>query len=102
MAIPAAAVSPCSALNQLELNSAGTAQATPVEALCVRPPQTRLSPAKAGQGSLRVFLNATREPHTVSLREPHPSDALRQAMLHNYLRKLMLTSDEFMELLKEC
>ncbi len=36
------------------------------------------------------------------LREPHPSDTLRQAMLHNYLRKLMLTSDEFMELLKEC
>jgi hypothetical protein len=50
----------------------------------------------------RVFLSATREPHTVSLREPHPSNTLRQAMLHNYLRKLMLTSDEFMELLKEC
>ena len=59
-------------------------------------------PQKAGQGSLRVFLNAMREPRTVSLREPHPSDALRQAMLHNYLRKLMLTSDEFTELLKEC
>jgi hypothetical protein len=41
---------PCSALNQLELNSAGTAQATPVEALCVRPPQTRLSAAKGRAG----------------------------------------------------
>jgi hypothetical protein len=59
-------------------------------------------PQTAGQASLRVFLSATREPHTVSLREPHPSNTLRQAMLHNYLRKLMLTSDEFVELLKEC
>jgi hypothetical protein len=41
---------PCSALNQLELNGAGTAQATPVEALRVRPPQTRLSPAKGRAG----------------------------------------------------
>ena len=40
----------CSALNQLELNGAGTAQATPVEALRVRPPQTRLSPAKGRAG----------------------------------------------------
>ena len=91
MAIPAAAVPPCSALNRLELR----------RFVCVLR-KLGYRPQKAGQGSLRVFLNATREPHTVSLREPHPSDALRQAMLHNYLRKLMLTSDEFMELLKEC
>lgn len=51
---------------------------------------------------MRVFFNPKREPHTVSFREPHPVDALRRAMLHNYIRKLMLTSDEFMELLKEC
>jgi hypothetical protein len=59
-------------------------------------------PQKAGQGPLRMFFNATREPHTVSLREPHPSDTLRQAMLHDYLRKLMLTPDEFTKLLKGC
>lgn len=60
-------------------------------------------PQKAGRGSVRVFFNPRREPHTVSFREPHPVDTLRRAMLHNYIRKLMLTSsDEFMELLKKC
>ena len=59
-------------------------------------------PQKTGQGSARVFFNPTRQPTTVSFREPHPGTTLRQATLHNYMRKLMLTSDEFMELLKEC
>ena len=56
----------------------------------------------AGRGSVRVFLNPTREPRTISLREPHPTGTLHPAILHNYIRKLMLTPDEFMELLKEC
>ena len=38
----------------------------------------------------------------ISLREPYPADTLHPAMLHKYIRKLMLTPDEFMELLKEC
>ena len=59
-------------------------------------------PQKAGQGSLRVFFHPTREPRNVSLREPPPRDTLWPAMLHNYLRKLMPTSEEFMELPKEC
>jgi len=49
-----------------------------------------------------VFFNPTRQPTTVSFREPHPSDTLRQTALHNYIRKLLLTVDEFMALLKEC
>jgi hypothetical protein len=56
----------------------------------------------AGRGSVRVFHNATCESRTISLREPHPADTLRSAILHSYVRRLMLTPDEFMEILKEC
>ena len=59
-------------------------------------------PQKAGRGSVRVFFNPTRHPTTVSFREPHSSDTLRQTMLHSYIRKLLLTVDEFMALLEEC
>jgi predicted RNA binding protein YcfA (HicA-like mRNA interferase family) len=59
-------------------------------------------PQKAGRGSARVFFNPTRQPTTVSFREPHPGDTLRQTMLRNYIRKLLLTVDEFMALLEEC
>jgi len=60
------------------------------------------SPQKAGRGSARVFFNPTRQQTTVSFREPHPRDTLRQTRLHNYIRKLLLTVDEFMALLEEC
>jgi predicted RNA binding protein YcfA (HicA-like mRNA interferase family) len=59
-------------------------------------------PQKTGRGSARVFFNPTRRPTTVSFREPHPGDTLRRTMLHNYIRKLLLTVDEFMALLQEC
>jgi hypothetical protein len=60
------------------------------------------SPQKTRAGFGEGVLQSTRQPTTVSFREPHPGTTLRQATLHNYIRKLMLTSDEFMELLKEC
>ena len=59
-------------------------------------------PQKAGRGSARVFFNPAGKPNTVSFREPHPGDTLRQTRLHNYIRKLLLTVDEFMALLEEC
>ena len=59
-------------------------------------------PQKAGRGSARVFSNPGRKPNTVSFREPHPGDTLRKTALHNYIRKLQLTVDEFMGLLEEC
>ena len=59
-------------------------------------------PQKAARGSARVFFNPTRQPTRVSFRELHPGDTLRQTMLHNYIRKLLLTVDEFMALLEEC
>ncbi len=49
-----------------------------------------------------MFFNPARKPNTVSFREPHPGDTLRQRMLHNYIRKLLLSVDEFMALLEEC
>ena len=59
-------------------------------------------PQKAGRGSARVFFNPARKPNTVSFREPHPTDTLRQTALRNYIRKLLLTVDEFMALLEGC
>ena len=59
-------------------------------------------PEKAGRGSARGYFNPARQPATVSFREPHPGNTLRQPMLHNYIRKLLLTEDEFMALLEEC
>ena len=38
----------------------------------------------------------------VSFREPHPGDGLHQPMLRQYLRKLLLSPDEFMQLLENC
>src|SRR6266849_3299541 len=36
-------------------------------------------------GAARSFLNPSRNPNVVSLREPHPGDNLGQAMLRQYL-----------------
>ena len=57
---------------------------------------------KVGRGSARVFFNPARQPATVSFREPHPGDTLRQTALHKNIRKPQLAVDEFMALLEEC
>ena len=57
---------------------------------------------KAKPGSARSFVNPTRNPNVVSFREPHPGKNVRQPMLHEYLRKLLLSPDEFMRLLDDC
>ncbi len=54
---------------------------------------------KAGSGIL--FFSPRRNPRLVSLREPHPGQNMRQRMLHDYLRKLLLTPDDFMQLLED-
>ena len=86
----------------VKLKNVRAARSTSVEAFRLRSPQARLPPAKDRAGFGEGVLQSTRQPTTVSFREPHPGTTLRQATLHNYIRKLMLTSDEFMELLKEC
>jgi predicted RNA binding protein YcfA (HicA-like mRNA interferase family) len=60
------------------------------------------TPQKGKAGSARSFLNPSRIPNVVSFREPHPGQNMRQRMLHEYLRKLLLSSDEFIRLLDEC
>ncbi len=60
------------------------------------------APQKGKAGSARSFLNPSRTPNVVAFREPHPGDTLRQPMLRQYLRKLHLAPDEFMQLLEDC
>jgi hypothetical protein len=57
---------------------------------------------KGKAGSARSFVNPGRNPNVVSLREPHLGDNLGQAMLREYLRKLLLDPNEFMHLLADC
>jgi predicted RNA binding protein YcfA (HicA-like mRNA interferase family) len=57
---------------------------------------------KTKQGSIRSFINPGRIPNVVPFREPHPGRNLRRTMLHEYLRKLLLSPDEFMQLLEDC
>ena len=59
-------------------------------------------PQKGKAGSARLFRNSTRNPNVVTFREPHPGQNVRQTMLHEYLRKLLLSPDEFMRLLEDC
>ena len=57
---------------------------------------------KAKPGSARSFFFPSRNPRLVSLREPHPGQNMRQRVLYEYLRKLLLTPDQFMQLLEDC
>jgi hypothetical protein len=57
---------------------------------------------KGKAGAARSFSNPKRTPNVVSFREPHPGKNVRQVMLREYLRKLLLTPDDFMQLLEDC
>jgi hypothetical protein len=57
---------------------------------------------KGKAGAARSFSNQTRAPNVISFREPHPGKNVSQTMLREYLRKLLLDQDEFMQLLKDC
>ena len=56
---------------------------------------------KTTQGSQRSFMNPRRIPNVVSFREPRAQN-LGRTMLREYLRKLLLSPDEFMQLLEDC
>jgi hypothetical protein len=60
------------------------------------------TPQKGKAGSARSFFNPSRSPQVVSFREPHPGHNMRQRMLHEYLRKLLLSPNEFIRLLEDC
>jgi len=57
---------------------------------------------KAKRGSARTFACDAREPSVVTFHEPHGKDTLREGTLREYLRKLKLNRDEFLELLERC
>lgn len=57
-------------------------------------------PVKSSRGSKRVFFNPTRTPTRIMFREPHRGDTLYKTTLHDSLRKLGLSSDEFVRLLE--
>jgi len=59
-------------------------------------------PARPHRGSIRWFSNPARHPNVVSFHEPHPGDNLHEATLHKCVRKLHLSPDDFVELLKNC
>ena len=50
----------------------------------------------------RSFVKPRRNPNVVTFREPHPGQNVRQTMLREDLRKLLLAPDEFMQLLEDC
>ena len=60
------------------------------------------APQKGKAGSGRSFFNPTRNPNVVTFREPHPGQNVRQPMLREYLRKLGVAPDEFIQLLRAC
>lgn len=57
-------------------------------------------PVKSHRGSGRGFFNPTRTPNLILFHEPHPGDTLHKGTLHDSLRKLQLSPDEFVRLLK--
>jgi predicted RNA binding protein YcfA (HicA-like mRNA interferase family) len=56
---------------------------------------------KSKAGSVRAFSNPSRNPILVSFREPHPQSSMTLRMLREYLRKLHLEPQDFMELLED-
>ena len=56
-------------------------------------------PLKSRRGSVRQFFCPTRSPNLVSFHEPHPGDTLHKPALCDSLRKLKLSTDEFVHLL---
>lgn len=59
-------------------------------------------PMKGRRGSARTFTCESREPAVVTFHEPHGKNTLREGTLREYLRKLDLSRDEFLELLERC
>jgi predicted RNA binding protein YcfA (HicA-like mRNA interferase family) len=53
-------------------------------------------------GSARSFYNPNREPKLTTFHEPHGKDPIRTGTLREYIRKLDLTKEQFLEALKNC
>ncbi|MBZ5629689.1 MAG: type II toxin-antitoxin system HicA family toxin [Acidobacteriia bacterium] len=77
------------------------AQLTWREFLCVLN-QLGYRQLKNKRGSARSFHNPAREPKVVTFHEPHGKDSIRLGTLREYIEKLLLKKEEFLQLLKNC
>jgi len=77
------------------------AQLTWREFLCVLS-QLGYRQLKNKRGSARSFHNPQRQPPVVTFHEPHGSDPIRTGTLREYINKLLLTKERFLELLNNC
>jgi predicted RNA binding protein YcfA (HicA-like mRNA interferase family) len=57
---------------------------------------------RAKLGSARSFRNPTRKPNVVTFREPRPGQDVRPTGSREYLRKLGVARDEFIQLVRDC
>jgi len=58
-------------------------------------------PCKSKGGSARNFQNWNLSPPVVTFHEPHGSDTIAKGTLREYIRKLNITRERFLELLEE-
>lgn len=56
---------------------------------------------KSKRGSARTFRSASRQPEFASFHEPHGSQGLKKGTLREYIRKLGLSPEEFLQLLRD-
>jgi predicted RNA binding protein YcfA (HicA-like mRNA interferase family) len=75
------------------------AQLTWREFLCVLS-QLGYQQLKNKRGSARSFYNPSRQPQVVTFHEPHGSSPIRTGTLREYINKLLLSKERFLELLK--
>jgi len=54
---------------------------------------------KEGPGAARTYNNQHRDPESVTFHEPHGKHGLKKGTLREYVRKLKLEREEFLELL---
>src|ERR1035438_6120396 len=69
------------------------------ESFCRSMPSTRPARWAPPAGLRRRVQTAPPPANLVSFHEPHPGDTLHKATLHDSLRKLQLSPDEFVQLL---
>jgi len=71
------------------------------EFLCVLC-QLKYKQLKNKRGSARSFHNPDRDPALVTFHEPHGKNPIRAGTLREYIGKLKLSKEDFLQLLKNC
>ncbi len=58
-------------------------------------------PYKSKRGSTRTFRNPDRQPEEVSFNEPRKKQKINSASLREYIKKLQISREEFLDLLNK-